>query len=66
MNRATSQRVREDVSVDKFARAFAHRYAIDWSLITPAERDQIREKTAELLAYVDSTSFYATLTRPQQ
>ena len=52
-----AHRLHAEQSVDKFARAFAHRYGIEWSEITPDERDRMREQTEQLLTYIDSTAF---------
>jgi hypothetical protein len=48
-------------SADKFSRAFAERYGVEWAKLTPQERDQWRQQVTELLAYIDSTAFRSFL-----
>lgn len=59
--RAAEERFRQEASVDKFARAFCHRYGISWGGISLTERDDMRDRVEELLTYIDSTGFRAFL-----
>lgn len=62
--RAAEERLTAAQSVDKFARAFAHRYGIPWADITPDERDRMRKQVEDLLTYIDSTGFRGFLPQP--
>jgi len=61
IRRAEAQRSREELSVDRTAKALAHRYGVEWVSLSPDARDRWRDQVSQLLSYIDSTGFRATV-----